>query len=104
MGFHSGKALNGEEAINELVNKKYDFVFMDLQMPVMNGLQASSLIRNEAAGSSNKDIPIIALTANYSKTDMENCIKVGMNDILCKPYNPILMEKSINRYLKLNNI
>jgi len=99
MGFHIGKALNGEEAIKEIQNKKYHLILMDLQMPVMNGLQCSNLIRNEEAGNHNKDIPIIALTANISQTDRENCSKVGMNDFLSKPYNPQKIEESINRFV-----
>lgn len=104
MGFHTGKAFNGKEAISELTKNSYNFVFMDLQMPVMNGLQAADAIRNEAAGYHNKDIPIIALTANYTMTDRENCVKVGMNEFLTKPYKPLLMEQMINRFIKWDDL
>ncbi len=104
MGFHTGKAYNGKEAISELTKNNYNFVFMDIQMPVMNGLQATDSIRNEAAGYHNKDIPIIALTANYTMNDRENCSKVGMNEFLTKPYNPILMEEMINRFIKWDDL
>lgn len=104
MGFHTGKAINGEEAIKELTKNSYNFVFMDLQMPIMNGLQATDAIRNETAGYHNKDIPIIALTANYTIADKENCSRVGMNNFLTKPYQPLLMEEMINRYIKWDDL
>lgn len=73
-------------------------------MPVMNGLQATNEIRNESAGFRNKNIPIIALTANYTEIDRENCSKVGMNDFLSKPFDPIKVEKAIHTYIDWNNI
>lgn len=104
MGFHTGKAIDGKAAIEELKNNNYNLVFMDIQMPIMNGLQATDAIRKEAAGYHNKDIPIVALTANYTVEDKKDCIKVGMNEFLTKPYKPILMEEAINKYVKWNKL
>ncbi len=104
IGFHTTSTENGELAIEELKKNKYNLVFMDVQMPIMNGLQATTLIREEAAGFNNKDIPIIALTANTTVTDRENCSSVGMNEFLTKPYNPRLMEQMINRYIKWDEL
>ncbi len=100
MGFHTGTAINGEVAIDELKSKNYDIVFMDLQMPVLNGFQAAYAIRNEEAGFNNKDIPIIALTANFRDNERESCSKVGMNEFLEKPFNPQKIEQMINKYIK----
>lgn len=75
-------ANNGKEAIEMLKNDDFDIVLMDLQMPVMGGLEATGIIRNEL----NNNIPIIALTANVLVEIIENCKAVGMNDFLGKPF------------------
>lgn len=101
MGFHSIKATGGTVAL-EILKEQQDInlIFMDLQMPDMNGLQTTDLIRNEEVGFHYKNIPIIALTANYTVKDRENCSKVGMNEFLTKPYNPQKIEAVINQYIK----
>ncbi|MBN2617808.1 MAG: response regulator [Spirochaetales bacterium] len=104
MGFHSSKAENGLEAIEMLKKQDFNLVLMDIQMPVMNGLQATSEIRNQKAGYKNKDIPIIALTANYTQTDKENYSLAGMNEYLPKPFDPIKVEEVINRYISWNDL
>lgn len=100
MGFHSEKATNGKEALEILGNGNFNIIFMDIQMPIMNGLQATDKIRSECAGYRNKHIPIIALTANNTSLDRENCSKAGMNDFMSKPYQPKLIEEVISRYVK----
>lgn len=102
MGFHSEVALGGLEGIRLLKESKFDLVFMDIQMPGMNGLQATSAIRNEEAGHDNRNIPIIALTANTTQEDRLNCSQVGMDDFLTKPYQPKLLGECINRFVKWN--
>ncbi|TXD49589.1 MULTISPECIES: response regulator [unclassified Polaribacter] len=69
------EANNGEEAANYLRNK-IDLVLMDVQMPTLNGYQASEIIRKELK----LELPIIALTANVMKGEKERCLKAGMND------------------------
>jgi CheY-like chemotaxis protein len=76
------EACNGEEAVNFLKNNKVDLVLMDVQMPVLNGHQASEIIRKELK----LDVPIIALTANAMKGEKEKCLQFGMNDYLSKPF------------------
>ncbi|NVJ59411.1 MAG: PAS domain S-box protein [Gammaproteobacteria bacterium] len=80
-------ANNGLEALSILQNKSntIDLVLMDCQMPQMDGYQATAEIRNGTCGDSNKEIPIIALTANALKGDKERCLAAGMNDYLSKP-------------------
>ncbi|MCL2440303.1 MAG: ATP-binding protein [Treponema sp.] len=82
-------AENGKEALKmvEANTDKYDIVFMDVQMPVMNGHEATRRIRAFEASQYKKDkrIPIIALTANVFKSDIEDCLAAGMNDHLGKP-------------------
>ncbi|MES0490594.1 MAG: PAS domain S-box protein [Leptospirales bacterium] len=75
-------AENGEEAVEMLKKKAFDIVFMDLQMPRMNGFEASEVIRKEIS----KTIPIIAVTANAFKEDKERSFASGMNAFITKPY------------------
>ena len=77
------KASNGEEAVNYLKNNECDLVLMDLQMPVLNGYEASEIIRQRLQ----LNLPIIALTASNTKEEREKCFEVGMNDYLAKPFS-----------------
>ncbi|MEL7339626.1 MAG: ATP-binding protein, partial [Bacteroidota bacterium] len=77
-------ANNGREAVEMLEERMYDLVFMDLQMPEMNGIEATRVIRNQMARPT-CEVPIVALTANaFTGTDDE-CLQVGMNDYVSKP-------------------
>jgi len=80
IGHQVHKAVNGKDAIEKVRNNKYDLIFMDIQMPVMDGYEATRNIRLF-----NADIPIIAMTANAIRGDYEKCIQVGMNDYVAKP-------------------
>jgi CheY-like chemotaxis protein len=85
LGWESEFAENGQELIELLKCKVYDLVFMDLQMPVMDGLEATKRIREGEAGDAAKNIKIIALTANALSGDESRCLKQGMNAYLSKP-------------------
>lgn len=78
-------AENGLVAIEKIKNNFYDVVLMDVQMPVMDGYEATKVIRMMNQSS---DVPIIALTANATQTDVEKCLAAGMNDYLPKPFTP----------------
>ena len=95
-GFESDITANGKLAIEKLNMKSYDIILMDLQMPIMNGFEATSYIRNEM----NSDIPIIALTADVTTSDLEKCKAVGMNDYLPKPIDERLLYTKIINLLK----
>lgn len=82
---------NGKDAIEKLANKKFDIILMDMQMPVMDGLEATRFIRNEL----HLDIPIIALTANAFKDDADKCLQSGMNDVITKPFEPSILYNKI---------
>ena len=93
-------AENGAEAVRMFSEapEKYDMIFMDLQMPKMDGLEATRTIRaldNEKA----KNIPIIAMTANVFKEDVENCLNAGMNDHLGKPLDFTAVLNMLRHYL-----
>jgi len=86
-------AANGFDAIDKLKAAKYDLILMDIQMPVLDGLETAEKIREMEAGTANH-IPIIAITANAMLGDMEKCLAAGFDDYISKPYQPSeLIEK-----------
>lgn len=91
-GFERDIADNGKIAIEKLAVKSYDIILMDLQMPEMNGFEATEYIRKTM----HLNIPIIALTADVTTVDLEKCKAVGMNDYIAKPVDErILFSKII---------
>ena len=98
-GFERDIADNGKIAIEKLQNESYDIILMDLQMPVMNGFEATEYIRNTM----NLTIPIIALTADVTTVDLEKCKAVGMNDYIAKPVDErILYSKIVSLVQKIS--
>jgi len=82
---------NGKIAIEKLQTNSYDLILMDLQMPIMNGFEATEHIRNKM----NLQIPIIALTADVTTVDVEKCKAIGMNDYISKPLDEKLLYSKI---------
>ncbi|MBK8667956.1 MAG: PAS domain S-box protein [Saprospiraceae bacterium] len=76
------EALNGRDAIEKLGRHKFDIILMDIQMPVMDGVEATRYIREHIS----KSLPIIALTANAFKKDIDQYMSIGMNDYVTKPF------------------
>lgn len=95
-GFECDITANGKLAIEKLKQKNYDIILMDLQMPVMNGFEATEYIRN----SMHSTTPIIALTADVTTVDLEKCKAVGMNDYLAKPLDERLLYSKIVNLVK----
>jgi PAS domain S-box-containing protein len=89
------EAINGAEAVELLKKFEYDLVLMDMQMPVMDGLEATRVIRNELQST----VPIIALTANAIKGENEKCITAGMNDYISKPFDEQNLVNMIAKWL-----
>lgn len=84
-GYYVDAANNGQEALDLLEENEYDLILMDCSMPVMNGYEATVVIRDLSSKVRNHTIPIIALTANTLREDRDKCLEVGMNDYLGKP-------------------
>ncbi|RKS02437.1 hybrid sensor histidine kinase/response regulator [Flavobacterium sp. 102] len=84
-------ANNGEEGVKKLTENHYDIILMDLQMPIMDGYEATIAIRNGEAGENKKSIPIIALTADVMETTKSRVIEIGMNKYLSKPVDKDLL-------------
>jgi PAS domain S-box-containing protein len=95
-GFEMEVAGNGKIAVEMLRHNRYDIVLMDLQMPEMNGFEATEYIRNQM----NLTVPIIALTADVTTVDVEKCKAVGMNDYISKPIDDKVLYSKIIKYLK----
>jgi len=89
-------AVNGQEAVEKLHAGKYDLVLMDLQMPEMDGFEATRMMRQRPEFAK---LPIIAMTANAFKEDSEACLQAGMNDHLAKPVNPERLFATLCRWL-----
>ncbi len=88
LGYHADVVANGLEAIEALRSIPYDLVLMDVQMPEMDGLEATRIIRSPESGVINHDVPIVALTAHAMNDDREKCLEAGMDYFLNKPVNP----------------
>ena len=77
----------------------YDLVLMDVQMPEMDGYEATRIIRNTTSKVINHDVPIIAMTAHAMAGDRKLCLDAGMDDYVSKPVNPEELLKTINKHL-----
>jgi CheY-like chemotaxis protein len=81
-------AVNGEQVIEKYSNTEYDVILMDVKMPVMDGYEATKKIRAiEAQNNNEKNVTIIATTANNQPEEAEYCKSIGMNDLVAKPFN-----------------
>lgn len=93
-GFSVDVAVNGKDAVDRITSNSYYIILMDLQLPIMDGFEATKFIRTKMQSPKNK-IPIIAMSANDAKSEMETCIRTGMNDYISKPFDPTLLKNKI---------
>ena len=101
MGYQADVASNGFEAFEAVQRKAYDLVFMDVQMPEMDGLEATRRIRQweiTRPSSAPPPVVIIAMTANAMQGDREKCLQAGMNDYLPKPVRPEALQKTLEQW------
>jgi CheY-like chemotaxis protein len=98
---HAGLAVdlaeNGAQALALARQQVYALILMDMQMPVMNGVDATRAIRAE---SQNRDTPILAMTANAFDEDRDACLAAGMNDHISKPVQPETLYETVLKWLK----
>ena len=100
LGFRAEVAVNGAEAVNALETLHYDLVLMDVQMPVMDGLDATRAIRDSQSNTLNRKVPIIALTAHVMQSDREKCLQAGMDDLINKPIERPALIAVLQKWLK----
>lgn len=98
MGFHVETAENGKEALSALGRGTYDLVLMDVQMPLMDGLETTRAIRR-GQGGRNPLVPILAMTSHAMQGDREKCLEAGMDDYLSKPVEPELLFRMLEKWL-----
>ncbi len=98
-GIKIDTATNGHEALQKLETSFYDLVLMDIQMPVMDGYEATARIRDPRGSARVHDIPIIAMTANAMKGDQEKCLQAGMDDYISKPIDSSELQAKIIKWL-----
>ncbi len=96
-GLQVDVAVNGQQAVDKVRDRDYDIVLMDMQMPVMDGLEATRQIRQLPGRDC---LPIMAMTANSSDADRQACFAAGMNDHVAKPIEPELLFLSLQRWLR----
>ena len=99
LGFEADLALTGFECLDALKEKDYNMIFMDCQMPELDGFETTKKIRSGEAGKKNNDILIIAFTAHAMGGDREKCINSGMNDYVAKPVKMKDLDALLKRWL-----
>ena len=102
LGFDIDAVENGKDCISALENVNFDIIFMDLQMPELDGFETTHVIRDKKSLVKNHKVPIIAMTAHAMKGDKERCIKEGMDDYISKPVNQNELNVILNRWLGTN--
>jgi len=103
MGYEADVVETGSHVIKRLEKTPYDLVFMDIEMPEMDGIEATCVIRDKDSSVLNHDIYIIAMTAHVMKQDLDRCLEAGMNDYITKPIQTKKLKEAIeksNAYLK----
>ncbi len=100
LGCNVDVADNGLKALGALFRKNYDLIFMDCQMPVMDGYETTIAIREREIKTKSIHIPIIALTAGAMQQDYERCLKVGMDDYLTKPFKPEQIDAMLRKWFR----
>jgi len=100
LGFQCDVAEDGQKALDVLKEKVYDLIFMDIQMPVMDGITASKAIRNPETPVRRHDVPIVAMTAHAMRDNRQQCLDAGMDDFISKPIDPTEVLSVIERMTK----
>ena len=99
LGLDADVVGNGAEAVKALESIPYDLVLMDVQMPGMDGIEATRQIRDMKSAIRNHRVPIVAMTAHALQGDREWCLQAGMNDYLSKPLSPQVLAQVLERWL-----
>lgn len=99
LGYKADVVCNGLEAVKALENVPYDLVFMDVQMPEMDGFEATRIIRDPSSAVLNHNAVIIALTAHAMEGDRERCLAAGMDDYVTKPVQPQQLKMALERWV-----
>jgi CheY-like chemotaxis protein len=99
LGLHADAVNSGEEALRTLEAQPYDLVFMDVEMPGIGGLEATRRARAPRSAGLNRQVVIVAMTADAMQGDRELCLEAGINDYLAKPVTPRALAEILDRWL-----
>ncbi len=102
LGLRADAVANGEEAVKAFKSIPYDIILMDVQMPEMDGFDATRHIRGTQSAVPNHTVPIIAMTAHAMQGDREKCLESGMNDYVSKPVTPWALAEALRKWLPKN--
>ncbi len=103
LGYQADVVENGKAVIEAIANKSYDLILMDIQMPEMDGLEATQYIRNQELECQLPPIAIVAVTANATHDDQDICRQAGMNDYISKPIQIEKLKNILQQYESLKN-
>lgn len=98
LGYAIDLAENGAEAVEKIKARRYDLVFMDVQMPIMDGFQATREIRG--LDEQRASVPIVAITANAFQSERDKCFSFGMDDYLTKPVDKDRLKEALARWAR----
>jgi len=98
-GYEVTVARNGQEALDALGKRDFDLILMDVQMPVMDGYEATRYIRAGQADGMLPKVAIIGVTANALTGDRQKCLDAGMDDYISKPFSPLQLDHLVSKYL-----
>ncbi len=104
LGCHVDSAKDGRQALEVSATSAYDIIFMDCQMPIMDGFTATARIRERERQTQAARTPIIALTANAMAGDRDHCLAAGMDDYLSKPFSQDQMKEMLSRWLSQTDL
>ena len=104
LGYRADAVADGREAVMALETVPYDLVLMDVQMPQMDGFEATGIIRDPASRVRNHTIPIVAMTAHAMKGDREKCLEAGMDDYVSKPVTALALNEVLEKYLRSETV
>lgn len=96
IGFEVTIACDGQEAVDFALSDSFDLIFMDIHMPMLDGVKATRQIRQDSANQT----PIVAMTANTSEADRQACFEAGMDDFLTKPIDLVALQEVLDRWLR----
>ena len=99
LGLRADAVANGADALEALATHSYDLVLMDVQMPVMDGIEATRKIRSAELAAGKPRLPVIAMTANAMLGDRNKCLEAGMDDYLSKPVPPQIFATALDKWL-----
>lgn len=104
LGYSADFVENGQEAVAAWERGQYSLILMDIQMPVMDGIEATRQIRAKEHEKQTEQVRIVAVTANAFESDREDCLAAGMNDYLSKPFNDDQFYEMLNRKLSIDDV